>query len=41
MERRLENPESHQTDPTTYDHTKNVTSSAWDMKTPEGFTKQD
>ena len=41
MEHRLENPEWHQNDPTTYHHTKNVARSAWNINPPIGFTKQD
>ena len=41
MEHRLENPEWHQNDPTTYHHTKNVAQSAWGLDVPYGFTKHD
>jgi hypothetical protein len=41
MEHRLENPEWHQNDPTTYQHTRNVARSAWNINPPIGFTKQD
>lgn len=41
MEHRLENPEWHKTDPTTFHHTKQVAQSAWRISTPQGFTKYD
>ena len=41
METRLENPEWHPLDPTTWDHTRRVAQSAWTIPTPKGFTKQD
>jgi hypothetical protein len=41
MEHRLENKEYHPTDPTTYNHTKNVAQSAWGLDVPYGFTKHD
>lgn len=41
MEHRLENPEWHKEDPNTYEHTKRVAQSAWNIPTPEGYTKQD
>ena len=41
MEHRLENPEWHKNDPTTYHHTKNVAQSAWGLDIPYGFTKHD
>lgn len=41
MENRLENSKWHKNDPTTYDHTKQVARSAWQLPTPKGFTKQD
>ena len=41
MEARIENPQWHKNDPTTYHHTKNVAQSAWETETPDGYTKQD
>ena len=41
MEHRLEDLEWHEGDPNTYEHTKRVAQSAWEIPTPEGYTKQD
>lgn len=41
LEDRLENPKWHVNDPNTFQHTKNVAQSAWNIEPPVGITKQD